>query len=309
MMTRHDLGQEPEEDELVPVQPRPVEVVESIQDPSLSTLRVQYDAMSAMASGFERNVPAIIDTCIGTVEAYPDLAERGVYAIPYKTHTEKCKKGPRSQRANCSCPVDWVVGPGIHLATLMADEWGCCVDGARIYTSSADGGADLIEGFFLDFVKRRMIVRQRIVPRFKRTRSGEKYAIPQDAYHKEVEIHASKMHRNCILKGLPAKVTYTVYHAALRIKEATIHREGLAETWNKVLAYFEPHGGDEEAVLRLLSKDDPSEVTAEDISNLRALVQSDRAGFTRARELFRIPDRETTNSAATGSVESVERGD
>lgn len=284
-------------------------VIASASDPAMAALRVTYDSLASIAHGKTRDVGEVIERCIAGLRVHPEAAATGCYSIPYKNHTDDCKKKPWAARKNCHCPLTWVRGPGIQLALWIAAEWKYCADGARVYPSGQDNGEALVEGFFFDLVNVRMVVRQRIVSRFRKKRDGTSYAISQDEYWMEVERNASKMHRNAILKGLPRHVVEPVYETALTIHKEQIQELGIAEVWAQVIGYFATKGVDEDAVIALLGVDGVQDVREEHIINLRHLASSVKAGFQQVKDVFAMPENESPKVGEIGSATSEQRED
>jgi len=276
---------------------------------SMATLRVTYEAMATLAMGKTRDDREVIQRSIDGLRAHPEAAAKSAYSIPFKTHTDDCKKRPWAARKNCACPISWVRGPSVNLALWVAGEWKYCVEGARVFPSGDDNGEATVEGFFLDLVNVRMVVRQRIVSRFRKKRDGSSYHISQDDYWQEVERNASKMHRNAVLKGIPRHVIQPVYETGLAIHKEMIQEEGIAETWGRVLGFFSERGVTEEMVCRLMGKSGFEEVRAEDVANLRHLVQSIGAGFQSIGEVFQMPDNASPPVGDVGGAASTERED
>jgi hypothetical protein len=264
----------------------PTQVI-TASDPAMLSLRASYEAGIAMAHGAKRDELAVVQASVSTLDAYPELAEIGTYAIPYRQHTRACKDGPWAARQSCKCPItSWAKGPGIHLAVMMAADYGYCRDEARVYPS--EEGRVLVEGVFVDFVRARMCVRQRMVSRARKGKGGGVYQMSEPDFSKEVEINASKMHRNAILKGLPRRITETVYQHAAKICEQQVQDEGTAEAWNKAVVFFADRGVGEDRLVAVLGKGAPAELRAADIVNLRHLVRTIQAQIVSVEQVFGV---------------------
>ena len=98
-----------------------------------------------------------------------------------------------------------------------------------------------------------------------------------------------------------------LYETGLAIHKEQIQEEGLAEIWARVLQFFESQGVTEFAVINLLGKQSFADVRAEDIANLRHLVQSIRAGFQSVAEVFQMPDNASPAVGEVGGAVSAER--
>lgn len=252
-----------------------------------AALAGEIEVLHRCAVSRPRDMKAAQMVMLEMLSNFPALAEMGTYAIPYKEHTEECKAKPWKERASCRCPVSWVRGPSIELMVPMAAAWKNNLHGARLVPV---GQETLVQGIYVDVEGLNVVVRDRQVSRMKRKKNGETFWLGQDEYWKEVEIQASKMHRNAIKRGIPRFVWQPLYEAALDVRLAKEASGKIPARWAAACDKFARKGITPEDLLATLGVQKADDLSPEHMVNLGSLWNASEAGLLNLREMFGVPD-------------------
>lgn len=104
---------------------------------------MEQDAMRKFAILRKRDPKGCLESCLTELNSFPEEAEKAFYRMPRRS--KGCKHASNVSCQNCN----WIEGPSVGTARVVARSWGNCTVGVRV-ASETNEHWDL-EGRFLDF--------------------------------------------------------------------------------------------------------------------------------------------------------------
>lgn len=270
----------------LPVAASPGEAGVLIQGGAL--VRAENDLITTIAIQRPRSLKRVSDEFTQAIADLPEFAARCRYAIPYAE-----KKG--------SSKKVWVTGPTIKFATSLAYTWGNCSHGARRILGE-NGGPDIAQGVFVDHEKGVRVTREKEIKRVAYRKDRGFVELSPDDYARQVDIDASKAHRNCILYGVPDFVHEPLYGRVVKVIEGADAGVPLAQRFDRAAGTFHEHDAriTPEVILSLIDRKAAVDVTVEDIRNLAGLLQSLRSGWVSVERLLALEERPADEESPPG---------
>lgn len=103
----------------------------------------EHDQMRSFAIMSKREPKQSLELCLAELEAFPEQAERAYYRLPRRAKV--CRHGSTTTCKNCN----FIEGPSVNTARVVARNWGNCTVGVRVYAETDDFWD--LDGRFLDF--------------------------------------------------------------------------------------------------------------------------------------------------------------
>lgn len=242
-----------------------------------------FDIQIATAKRYPRVLMGIIQNCIATVTMDKETAEMCNYSLP---------RGGK--------PIS---GPSVHLARIIAAEWG----NMRIESKIVDVTATEIvaEAVCFDLEKNYAIKTQ---TRRKITgKDGQRFK--EDMINVTGAAAASIAFRNAVFSVVPKAIVDKIYKESRRFAVGDLSDDAkLAQAVTKTKKYFsENYGASDEDIVHFLGLRNILQVKAEQIEILRGLVTALKEGSTTPDEAFgwdakKPKDKEKELLPTSGSV-------
>lgn len=255
------------------------------------------EAQSQGVEVFEAQERASIDIQVNTAKRFPrDLSRvrnNSVAIVSMDKETaESCRYAKPQGGKN-------VTGPSVHLARIICQQYGNIRVQQRIKqitqtTIVAEAVAfDLETNYAVSVEARKSIV----------SKTGQRY--PDHMIETSAMAILAIAERNAILKVIPKAITDSVYKAAFNVANGDLSDEQkLLTAKKKAFDFFQSkYGASEADVLAVLGLRSVGQVGAEQIADLRGIIQSLNDGELTADELFSKKKSEAVNPLADDTKE------
>jgi len=251
------------------------EGVQIIQTTGLEIIRAQQsaeiDVQIATAKNYPRDLRRVKDDCVAIVTMDKETAESCRYVLP---------RGDKK-----------ISGGSVHLARILAQQYGNLRVESKIkaITESeiiSEGVAfDLQTNYAVKVEVRKSILQNEYVGGKK---SGKKVRMNEDMITVTGNAANAIALRNAVFSIVPKSITDSCYKASIETITGDLSDETkLISARKKALDYFkDTYRATEDEVLKVLGLNSVNQIKAEQIADLRGIIQSLKDGDTTADVLF-----------------------
>lgn len=239
---------------------------------------------------FEAQERATIDSQVATAKRYP----RDIMRCKNNSIAVVCMDKETAESCRYAKPTGGknVVGPSVHLARIIAQQYGNLKVVQRIKMIDAKSivaeaiAFDMETNYAVSVEARRSIIQK----------NGQRYS------DSVIETNAMAIlaiaERNAILKVVPKAIVDVVYKEAFKFANGDLSDEAkILKARKTALDYLQSnYGATESEVLKLLGLRSSRQIGAEQIADLRAFTQSLKDGEITPDELF---GRKTNSTSAS----------
>lgn len=234
-----------------------VEAIEAAQ-------RAEYDIQIATAKKYPRNLVRVKENCLAMVTMDKETAETCRYALP---------RGGKT-----------VSGPSVHLARMMAQQYGNIRVDAKIKQITDKQVISEAVAFDLETnCAVRIEVRRSIIDKYGKRYNDDMITVTGNAAN-------AISFRNAVLSVIPKSLTDICYNAALRQITGDLSSEDkIIAARNKAIEYFKGNFNvTEEQILKAINLRSINQIREEQIADLRGIMQALKDGDTTPEEVFNI---------------------
>jgi len=220
------------------------------------------------------------------------LAAQAVYSFP------RGKKDVRDKEGNTRKVQNYVTGPSIRLAEVIAQCWGNIDFGTRELEQR--DGASVMQAYCTDLQTNTRRTKNFVV-QHKRTAGKTTYAVtePRDVYELTAN-QGARRERSCILGIIPGDIIEEAIEACEKTIKAGVTKENLPDKIAKMIAVFEKEFDVTEDMLNSVSASGSiREIDTSGYIEMRKLHQAIKDGFVKPEEYFNIPVQSDTSASMT----------
>lgn len=220
------------------------------------------------------------------------LAAQAVYSFP------RGKKDVRDKEGNTRKVQNYVTGPSIRLAEVIAQCWGNIDFGTRELEQR--DGASVMQAYCTDLQTNTRRTKNFVV-QHKRTAGKTTYAVtePRDVYELTAN-QGARRERSCILGIIPGDIIEEAIEACEKTIKAGVTKENLPDKIAKMIAVFEKEFDVTEDMLNSVSASGSiREIDTSGYIEMRKLYQAIKDGFVKPEEYFNIPVQSDTSASMT----------
>ncbi len=244
--------------------------------------RTELDVLVQLASRNKRSVTRFMRDLESMATVTEEVAEGCIYSLP----REDRKTGE----------TNWIQGPSVRLAEMVANAWGNCRVGARIVESSGD--YVVAQGVFHDLERNVQISvenRRSIINRY-----GRRFS--EDMVNMTANATSAVALRNAVMRGVPRAFWESAYQAAHRVVAGDAETLGTRRL--KMLDRFAKIGVTLEKILARMGLRGIEDITLDTMVTLRTLFTAIRDGDTTVDQAFpEVPkDQPGTTTSTAASV-------
>jgi uncharacterized protein YidB (DUF937 family) len=181
-----------------------------------------------------------------------------------------------------------IEGPSVRFAELLAHYWGNCRYLARVLET--EGESVVCQGLFIDSESNTQCgkeVRRRAVDK-----TGRRYSV--DMIDNTAGAGCSIAMRGAILSGIPEALWRPAYESIVE----TLRKGGGKAKLKQAIAWFQERGVDEKQICRHLGVEKVSDISDEQVLQLRGLATAIRDGHASLEEVFSGRRAETVDIEA-----------
>lgn len=240
-----------------------VEIIEAQQ-------RAEYDIQIATAKRFPRDLTRVKNNCVAIVTMDKEIAESCRYALP---------RGGKS-----------ISGPSVHMARIIAQQYGNIRVDSRV-KQIADKQV-ISEAVCFDLETNyacKVEVRRSIM--------GKSGKFNDDMITVTGNASNAIAFRNAVFNVIPKGIVDIVYKSAMQMITGDLGDEQkLIQARTKALQYFkDTYDVDEKRLLKAIGLNSINQIKAEQIADLRGMIQSLKDGDSTVEEMFGSKDEKIDN--------------
>jgi len=246
--------------------------------------RAEYDQQIATAKKYPRDLVRVKNNCIAIVTMSDEMAAKCRYSLP---------RGGKN-----------VTGPSVHLASVLAQQYGNIRVDARVKQVTGDQVISEAVAFDLETnYACKIEVRRSIISVNKETKKKTRYS--DDMITVTGNAANSIAFRNAVLKVIPTAITTVVYDAAMQKMSGDLSDENkLIAARKKALDHFkEKYDISEERILKQMGLNSVNQLKQDQILDLRAMAQALKDGDISVSEMF----PETEKGKGTSQSDKVDQ--
>lgn len=236
-----------------------------------------------LALSFPRDESAILAKLITELEAFPEIAEKAWYAIPYK------------QNKDGQTITTMVEGPSIRAALSIAGRWRNFDSGWMVQSMSAE--EVVLGGMAFDYETNTKTMRTLVVPK----RVWDKYThkmkdLPESRLKTVIQAEGSKAVRNAILSAIPQHIISAYLRKAKDVASGGNSEmsmdEKLAGMYSTFANELSVTADMVNAYIKELGIIDKKKV----LETMRGVYNSISDGQIKTEDIFKIPEAETMSA-------------
>jgi hypothetical protein len=242
-----------------------VEIIEAQQ-------RAEYDIQITTAKRYPRDLTRVKNNCIAIVSMDKSIAESCRYALP---------RGGKT-----------ISGPSVHMARIIAQQYGNIRVDSRVkqisdkQIISESVCFDLETNYACKVEVHRSIMQNEYGSDGKRT--GKMVRMNDDMITVTGNASNSIAFRNAVFNVIPKGITDLVYKSALTMMTGDLTDEQkIITARTKALQFFkDTYNIDEEKLLKVMGLNSVNQIKAEQIADLRGMIQSLKDGDSTVDQMF-----------------------
>jgi hypothetical protein len=197
-----------------------------------------------------------------------------------------------------------VQGPSVHLAREMSRLWGNIITGFQVVADDEEFRTLRAQAWDLENNVRRFkeVTFKKLILRKAASKTYKKgWNVPDERDLRELtNRHGAILERGCILEVLPPDMVDEAYLGAI----ASMSKSKSKKDKGDVIEAFKDFGIEKGAILEKYSITDISELSGDQIAELRGIYQSIKDGNSRPGEYFNLPPEEGGQPAEEKPIEA-----